>query len=76
MFDDEFYAIMEQDFSAEKNPNGTNDAAKEEQETDSDATEIDDGTDYSAVNGEWTVFVWFFLFTLFILQNLSKTLNQ
>ncbi len=56
MFDDEFRAIMELDFSAGTNANGTNDAVNEEQETDSDATEIDDD-DHSAVSGEWTVFV-------------------
>ncbi|KAH9403955.1 DNA topoisomerase 2-beta [Tyrophagus putrescentiae] len=51
MFDDEFHLIMEQDFSAETNANGTNDAVNEEHETDSDAAEIDDD-DHSAVSGE------------------------
>ena len=74
MFDDEFNFLMEQDFSAETNANRTNNAVNEEQETDSDATEIDED-DHPEVSGEWSVFVWFFLFTNFILQNLSK-LNQ
>ncbi|KAH9391094.1 hypothetical protein TYRP_006688, partial [Tyrophagus putrescentiae] len=42
MFDDEFHFLMEQDFSAETNANRTNNAVNEEQETDSDATEIDE----------------------------------
>ncbi len=73
MFDDEFYAIMEQDFSDNKNANETNKAesVNEDLETDSDDTEIDE--DHSAVSGEWAVFVWFFIFTLFILQNRSQT---
>ncbi|XP_017493378.1 PREDICTED: zinc finger protein 436-like [Rhagoletis zephyria] len=51
MFDDEFHLIMEQDFFAETNANGTNDAVNEEQETDSDATEFDDD-DHSAVKSQ------------------------
>ncbi|XP_017461456.1 PREDICTED: zinc finger protein 320-like, partial [Rhagoletis zephyria] len=51
MFDDEFHAIMEQDFSAKTNANETSEAVmvEEEHETDSDATEIDDD-DHSAVS--------------------------
>ncbi|XP_017492918.1 PREDICTED: zinc finger protein 184-like [Rhagoletis zephyria] len=51
MFDAEFRAIMELDFSAETNANGTSQAVRvnEKHETDSDATEIDDD-DHSAVN--------------------------
>ncbi len=75
MFDDEFHAIMERDFSAEKNANETSEAVRvnEEHETDSDATEIEDDG-YSAVTGEsQCLFVWFFIFTLFILQNRRQT---
>ncbi|XP_017462470.1 PREDICTED: zinc finger protein 70-like [Rhagoletis zephyria] len=51
MFDDEFHAIMERDFSAEKNANEASEAVRvnEEHETDLDATEIEDD-DYSAVS--------------------------
>ena len=51
MFDDEFHAIMEQDFSAETNANEASEAANKDLETDSDATEIDED-DHSAINGE------------------------
>ncbi|XP_017463456.1 PREDICTED: zinc finger protein 710-like, partial [Rhagoletis zephyria] len=44
MFDDEFHAIMEQDFSAETNANETSETVRvnEAFETDSDATEINE----------------------------------
>ena len=60
MFDDEFHAIMEQDFSDNKNANETNEAesVNENFETDSDATEIDED-DHSAVNGQWFVGIHF-----------------
>ncbi len=62
MFDDEFHAIMEQDFSAETNANETSEAMRveEEHETDSDATEIDED-DHSAVSGQWFVGIYFIL---------------
>ena len=59
MFDDEFHAIMERDFSAEKNANEASEAVRvnEEHETDSDDTEINE--DYAAVSGEWALFLSF-----------------
>ena len=53
MFDDEFYAIMEQNFSVKTNANETSEAenVNEDLETDSDATEIDEN-DHSAVSGQ------------------------
>ena len=52
MFDVEFYAIMEQEFSAKTNANEASEtvSASEELDTDSDATEIDEN-DHSAVSG-------------------------
>ncbi len=60
MFDDEFHAIIEQDFSAKKNPNEKSDAeiANEEHETDSNATEIDEDDD-STVSGQLFVGIHF-----------------
>ena len=60
MFDDEFYAIMERDFSAETNANEASEAvsSSEELDTDSDATEIDEN-DHSAVSGQWFVGIHF-----------------
>ena len=60
MFDDEFHAIMEQDFSAEKNANETSEAVRvnEEHETESNATEIDED-DHLAVSGKWFVCIHF-----------------
>ncbi len=60
MFDDEYHAIMEQEFSAETNANETNKAESinDEHETDSDATEIDED-DHSAVSGMWFVYIHF-----------------
>ncbi|KAH9408120.1 DNA topoisomerase 2-beta [Tyrophagus putrescentiae] len=60
MFDDEFHAIMEQDFSAKKNPNEKSDAeiANEEHETDSNATEIDEDDDSTNLNktlNQWSI---------------------
>ncbi|XP_017492801.1 PREDICTED: zinc finger protein 215-like [Rhagoletis zephyria] len=51
MYDAEFYAIMERDFSAETNANEASEAvsSSEELDTDSDATEIDEN-DHSAVS--------------------------
>lgn len=59
MFDDEFNWIMEQNFSAVKNANETNEAVRvnEKHETDSDDTEIDE--DYAAGSGEWFVYIHF-----------------
>ncbi len=58
MFDDEFHAIMEQDFSAETNANETSETVRvnEAFETDSDATEINE--DHS-VSGELFVYIHF-----------------
>ena len=54
MLNDEFHLIMEQDFSAINNANEKNKAENisEEDEADSDATEIDDEV-YAAFSGEW-----------------------
>ena len=62
MFDVEFYAIMEQDFSAKLNENETSETEKvsEEHETDSDAIETDE-EDYAAFSGEWFVGIHFIL---------------
>ena len=62
MFDvEEFHAILERDFSAETNADETSETARvnEEQETDSDATEVDE--DHSAVSGQWFVYIHFIL---------------
>ena len=58
MFDDEFHAIMEQDFSAETNANETSEAVRvnEAFETDSDATEINEN---HSVSGELFVYIHF-----------------
>lgn len=66
MFDDEFHAIIEQDFSAKKNPNEKSDAeiANEEHETDSNATEIDEDDD-STVSGQLFVGIHFIFWLTF-----------
>ncbi len=60
MFDVEFYAIMEQEFSAKTNANEASEtvSASEELDTDSDATEIDEN-DHSTVSGQWFVGILF-----------------
>ena len=68
MFDDKFYLIMEQDFFAKTKANETSEAVldKEELDTDSDETEIDN--DYATVSGELCLqSVYIFRLTLFCL---------
>ena len=78
MFDDEFHAIMEQEFFDNKNAIETNktESVDEDFQTGSDATDIDED-DHSTVSGQLFVYIHFiFWLTLFIMQNLSKTPNQ